>query len=210
MRTRPRRKETSREQQLLEAARKLFSQKGFASTTVSDIVREAGVAQGTFYLYFDSKSALIQRMLKTFEQLVQDEVTASRDDSRSPTERIRDQVKAVFHASVKHADLLRTLFLDPSIGAAELIRTAQPGREQRVQATAQVLRAGVASGDLHELDPDLAARLVFAIVRAAVVEWILDGSDTDPEEFAEGLAQILIHGLVKEPSSVAVKQRSNV
>ena len=56
----------------------------------------------------------------------------------------------------------------------------------------------------------LAARLIFATVRGTVVEWVLHGSDTDPEEFAEGLAQILTHGLVKRPEAVALEQRSKV
>lgn len=210
MRTRPRRRDTSREQDLLEAARKLFSRKGFASTTVSDIVREAGVAQGTFYLYFDSKAALVQRLLKVFDQLVQEEVAASGDDSMSPADRIQTQVKAAFHASAKHADLVRMLFLDASIGVAELIQTSRPTTEQRMQAAARVLRAGMASGELHEMDATLAARLIFATVRGAVVEWVLHGSDTDPEEFAEGLAQILTHGLIKRPEAVALEQRSKV
>lgn len=210
MPTRSRRREASREQELLEAARKLFSQRGFASTTVSDIVREAGVAQGTFYLYFESKAALVERLLKMFDQLVQEEVAASGDDSRSPAERLRAQVKAAFHASAKHADLLRMLFLDPSIGVAELIRSGRAAQEQRMQVAAQALRAGMASGDLRQMDPNLVARLVFAIVRAAVVEWVLHGSDTDPEQFAEGLAHILTDGLVKRPEPVTLEQRSNV
>lgn len=210
MATRPRRREASREQELLEAARKLFSQKGFANTTISDIVRKAGVAQGTFYLYFESKAALVQQLLQMFHRVVQEEVATSGDDSQAPAERVRAGVKAAFHASVKHADLLRMLFRDPSIGVADLIRTDRASREQRMQATAQVLRTGMASGNLHEIDPKLAARLVFAMVEAAVVEWILHGSDTDPEQFAEGLAQILIRGLVKRPEPVTLEQRSSV
>ena len=40
---------------LIDAAVKVFSEKGYFNTRVSDIVREAGVAQGTFYIYFKSK-----------------------------------------------------------------------------------------------------------------------------------------------------------
>jgi AcrR family transcriptional regulator len=210
MATRARRKETTREQDLLEAARKLFSQKGFASTTVADIVREAGVAQGTFYLYFESKAAVVQHLLEMFDQLVQEEAAARVDESQSSGEIIRARVKAVFHASAKHADLLRMLFLDPSIGVADLIRSDRTAREERMQTAAQVLRAGMASDNILEMDPNLMARLVFAIVEAAVVEWVLHGSDTDPEEFAEGLAQILIHGIVKRSAPVTPEQRSSV
>ena len=45
--------------ELLSAARAILAEKGFEATTVSEIVARAGVAQGTFYLYFPSKIALI-------------------------------------------------------------------------------------------------------------------------------------------------------
>lgn len=44
---------------ILAAAIDVISEKGFEKTSVSDIVKKAGIAQGTFYLYFSSKSALI-------------------------------------------------------------------------------------------------------------------------------------------------------
>ena len=53
----PRRTETEtvRQEQILSAARKVFREKGYEGATISGIVKEAGVAQGTFYLYFPSK-----------------------------------------------------------------------------------------------------------------------------------------------------------
>ncbi len=45
----------ARRAELVAAAARLFAERGVAGTAVSDIVRAAGVAQGTFYLYFDSK-----------------------------------------------------------------------------------------------------------------------------------------------------------
>ena len=45
---------------MIDAALKLFEEQGYHQTKVSDIVREAGVAQGTFYLYFQSKEDLFR------------------------------------------------------------------------------------------------------------------------------------------------------
>lgn len=49
---------------LIKAALKLFRKKGFSDTAVSDIVNEAGVAQGTFYLYFGSKDDILAAVAK--------------------------------------------------------------------------------------------------------------------------------------------------
>src|SRR5665647_2878266 len=56
----------ARRAELVSAAATVFAQRGVANTVVSDIVKAVGVAQGTFYLYFDSKDdavfAVVERM----------------------------------------------------------------------------------------------------------------------------------------------------
>lgn len=49
----------ARRAELVTAAATVFAQRGVANTAVSDIVKQAGVAQGTFYLYFDSKDDVV-------------------------------------------------------------------------------------------------------------------------------------------------------
>ena len=50
---------TARRNQILDAATKVFAEKGFHPTTIKDIAREAGIADGTIYNYFENKTALI-------------------------------------------------------------------------------------------------------------------------------------------------------
>ncbi len=49
---------------LLDAAREVFTKKGYHAASVSDILLIAGVARGTFYNYFDSKRAVFQAVLE--------------------------------------------------------------------------------------------------------------------------------------------------
>ena len=83
--TRVRRTESEpvRRAQLLRAARKVFRAKGYDGASVSEIVREAGVAQGTFYLYFPSKRdaavSLRDGLMETMAQAV-----ATAVESRTP------------------------------------------------------------------------------------------------------------------------------
>ena len=67
--TRQERKESitkMREQQILDAALKVFSGKGFAEATTTEIAQEAGVAEGTIYNYYRSKRELLIAVVKTF------------------------------------------------------------------------------------------------------------------------------------------------
>ena len=67
-----------RREDLLVAARTVLAAKGIAVATVSDVTEEAGVAKGTFYLYFDSKEALLGALKERF---VDDLVSRARCDS---------------------------------------------------------------------------------------------------------------------------------
>ncbi len=59
-----------RRAQLLTAARWVFARKGYHEASVDDVVRRAGVARGTFYLYFDGKRAVFQEVLEgLFERI---------------------------------------------------------------------------------------------------------------------------------------------
>jgi AcrR family transcriptional regulator len=67
--TRQERKENitrMRKQQILDAALKVFSNKGFAEATTTEIAQEAGVAEGTIYNYYQSKRELLVAVVKTF------------------------------------------------------------------------------------------------------------------------------------------------
>jgi AcrR family transcriptional regulator len=56
----------ARRNQILDAATKVFAEKGFHPTTIKDIAKEAGIADGTIYNYFENKTAL---MLGIFDRL---------------------------------------------------------------------------------------------------------------------------------------------
>ena len=62
--------ETNKKQKnttLLQTSFELFTEKGFTKTTISDIVNRAGLAKGTFYLYFKDKYDLIEQNIQGFE-----------------------------------------------------------------------------------------------------------------------------------------------
>jgi len=61
-------KSTDTREKLLAAARECFARKGFNSTTVEDIVESAGVARGTFYIYFANKEAIFKDIYELMQR----------------------------------------------------------------------------------------------------------------------------------------------
>lgn len=109
-----------RREQILSHALALFAERGYHLTQISDIIEAAGIARGTFYLYFDSKRAifseLLDRLFATFEGTIKRiEVGPGHPEVG---EQMRGNVDRVLDAMIEHRDLVRILLraavgLDP-------------------------------------------------------------------------------------------------
>jgi AcrR family transcriptional regulator len=77
MTPRPRADRTARRAELASVAARLFAEQGVTNTSVSDIVKAAGVAQGTFYLYFDSKDDIVLAVVEQVAQSMLAAITAA-------------------------------------------------------------------------------------------------------------------------------------
>jgi AcrR family transcriptional regulator len=74
---RRRAKPETRRGELIAAAREVFAERGVANAAVSDIVKAAGVAQGTFYLYFDAKTDVINAVVDGMAEELVDAIERS-------------------------------------------------------------------------------------------------------------------------------------
>ncbi len=153
-----RRRQDDRRRELLEAARRLFLERGFAETSVAAIVRAAGVAQGTFYLYFESKEHVLARLRG---EVLADYLAAFEAATEGPDPadaRLVRGVTRLNHRVRKHRPLLRVIRRAAS--GEETERTWSEGREALAAPLAQLIAEGVAQGRLTAEDPRLAAHLV--------------------------------------------------
>ncbi len=103
--------EAIRKEQILGAAQRVLREKGYDNSTISDIVKEAGVAQGTFYLYFDSKKAAVMELALK----LMDEITLRLKPAMDPTltfdQRMRLFIHVVFDVGSENVDLCRLAHL---------------------------------------------------------------------------------------------------
>jgi AcrR family transcriptional regulator len=96
-----------RRTQLLHAARTVFARKGYDEATISEIVRRAGVAQGTFYLYFPGKEALAG----AFAELISERFAELAHEKTSRSRSFETALVRVFEAAYQMADEQRDIFL---------------------------------------------------------------------------------------------------
>lgn len=91
---------------LLDGAFKVMQEKGFEKASVSHIVKEAGVAQGTFYLYFSSKNAVVPAMAEKIllEQL--EEIKLREKDAGDIYQTLLNLIDITFEITEKYKDVI--------------------------------------------------------------------------------------------------------
>lgn len=105
-----------RRNELIEAAEELFREKGFEQTSVSDIVKNVGVAQGTFYYYFDSKDdildAVLEHYLRKAEQAMKDLIV---DDRLNAQQKLQLIIDMSFKREKGEKDFIKFLHSDENL-----------------------------------------------------------------------------------------------
>ena len=192
----PRRTESEpvRRAQLLRAARKVFRAKGYDGATVSEIVREAGVAQGTFYLYFPSKKdAAVSLRDGLMEPMAQAMATAV-ESCTSFEDRLESLIAAGFKVARRNADLFRLAF----IGADEThpeMHSESPEHVSILRVTTGFFRDAVDAGEMEPMDPQIAARLAMGLLQHAMIEAFVSGEGEESDRLEEGVSALLLNAL---------------
>jgi AcrR family transcriptional regulator len=152
-----------RRQALIDAAVAVFSAKGVAAASVDDIVRAAGVAKGTFYLYFPTKDDAVNAVASAMVERVAERVLAvAIDPRRSPVERLLAFGGGISEVSDEpyERELIEIFhrpenrLLHDRIGAQALVRLAP--------VVAATIAEGISAGQFRQQDPDHAAAYVLA------------------------------------------------
>ncbi|WP_246017891.1 TetR/AcrR family transcriptional regulator [Mesobacillus subterraneus] len=95
-----------KEKAIIEAAIKLYATKGFASTSIQEIVTESGISKGAFYLYFKSKDALLIAILEYYFDHIQKQLEVYEHENLPPREKFARQLTALFNTMLEHKEFI--------------------------------------------------------------------------------------------------------
>ncbi|QHC20977.1 TetR/AcrR family transcriptional regulator [Streptomyces sp. GS7] len=188
----PRRASTRR--RLFEAAVTLIAEQGFSATTVDEIAERAGVAKGTVYYNFASKSVLYEELLRDGIDLLAASLRTAADEVTSRGGTRIDALDAMIRAGldfIAGAPALTQLYV------AELWRTNRTWRAtltsvrgRALTVVESVLRDAVQAGELSdELDVPLTASALLGMVLVAALDW----QSFQPERSVEEVHAALSH-----------------
>jgi len=184
----------SRWNDIVEAAAKIFQEKGFAAASLEDIASEVGMWKGSLYHYIDSKEELLLAVVQEpAEHLLTDlRMVASLD--LPATEKLRLVAQA-------HGHVLETTFVYASVylqevaGRKRSVEWAARDREY-VHLITTIIEDGIARGDLStQLD---ARTATFALVGALnwVTRWYRPDGALSAGKISEQICTTFLNGLI--------------
>jgi TetR/AcrR family transcriptional regulator, fatty acid metabolism regulator protein len=177
---------------ILDAAERTFARHGFFTAKVSDVAKEAGVADGTIYLYFKSKDDLL---ISLFGRRMQ-QLTATLREAiagKPPREQLRAFVR-------KYLQLVHDEPAAAEVLTIELRQSSKFMKEYANPEFAEFLRllGGVltAAGMDHSVPAHVAARMIFGMLDELVLVWVTRPKKLDIVRAAEWVIQLVETGLL--------------
>jgi len=194
----------ARRKQLLEVAEDLFLEHGYAKTSVSRIVKTAGVAQGTFYLYFSSKEAILlelrrgvlRRLRRAFK-----EASAAPPPAALPADaRLAAGFAAVAEEVVRNIPLLRQFRQAET--AVQTEQVVLEGRESMAAPIASLIAEGVVDGVFGVDSVPIAAHAVLSLFSDLVYTSAAYGQPASTDELVPAASRMLLRALGVAPARI--------
>ena len=191
--------EAERRSQLLAAARSVFAERGYEGATVADIAGEAGVAVGSVYTYFGSKSEIFFALNQDFQRMFGKAIRQSHDPQQPFTIQLTSMVHAVFQCASQNPDLVRLL----SFGGESVPREVQAAflnNHPTIQWRTDMFDRAIAAGEMLPMNSAIAARLTYGLIKHAIQDAFLFQDEVTTQDYEESLSQLLINALASRPS----------
>jgi AcrR family transcriptional regulator len=207
-----------RRRAMLDAARAVFAERGYADATLDEIAERAEFGKGTLYNYFEGGKedllfAVFDDTIGELEDLIHT-VFREKDEDRSLRDAFHTFVARHFELIREQQDLFLILVREAHLMAfsdnADHVQFFQEQHERLLGALTPVLEAAMEEGEIHALPPQSVANLLLANVRGMGTHCTLEQRHCpceeqtflqDPEQAADFLTTLLFDGLQTNGSS---------
>lgn len=190
-------KGTGKRERILRASIEVFARTGYFNAKVADIAKEAGVADGTIYLYFLGKEDLLisifrEHMRQYLEGV--SHVIAGETDAQA---RIRKVIR--FHLESLGND--RSLAIVFQVELRQSLKFMSLFSHQEVADYLNILRRMIEEGQQQglfraSLQPQITAKAVFGILDEMVTSWVLSEKDARLSDAADPVCDFVLNGLL--------------
>jgi AcrR family transcriptional regulator len=187
-------KDPEKRARILDAARTILRAKRYDDVPVSEITELAGIAKGTFYLYFPSKADLVAALAETIHEHIMANIVSALQTPRSFADLIEVMIRTAFTSLLEQRDLMNILELDLLL--RHPFKTQDSHHDARRAAMVGMFEAGQHSG---EIDPSVNAHVAAELVGGMMIPlarvFIFGAPDVDKEAYLSETIAFIQRGL---------------
>lgn len=187
----------TKREKILAAAIEVFSESGIEKAKISDVVKRAGVAQGTFYLYFSSKQSLVPAIA---EQLLKEQFAYIKQQITPETrfeDQIQSMVEATFTVTKRYKQVLALCYSGLAIGG--LItweKLYQPYYEWVDQLLTEAVNRGEIRSNIRQIR--VTSKLLIGLMEEAAEQlYLFDDNDEQAEIYKQETIEFIKRALMK-------------
>lgn len=190
---------TDKRERILEAALRVFAERGFYNAKVSQVARAAGVADGTIYLYFQNKDDLL---IQLFEDRMDFIIQRLRKElarmERSPLEQLRRLIQLHIELAIYDADLAEFITVELRQSSKFVKEYENPQFVEYLRILRDMIEEGQRVGEIRPgMDSRLIVRAIFGALDEVLLTLTLASRtrSVDVKMSADQLADLIIDGM---------------
>ena len=194
----------ARKQDILDAAARLFSARGFHEVTVDQVAEEVGLSKGTLYLYFENKDDLFHTIVVQKTQSLLRGLKEAAECTRPFAESLHDVVRAhclfyqenVAYFRIMHSEMTRM----SAESHLRLHQYAAKTFQMHIAILSGLVKRGQTEGILRQGDPLSLVKALGGILNSYVSHHVFAPSESPPSDHVEQIVDLYLHGAANRGS----------
>ena len=180
-------------EKICRAAERLFSEKGYYNTSITDITTEATVAPGTFYIYFSDKKSVFRYLLEDLGSSLRKEIKIATADCQTRYDQEFVGFRTFFAFVKKHSGLYKIIW------EAQFVDNAmfRDYYEQFAERYILGIKEAQDAGEMSDIDPKILAYSLMGITNFIGLKWVIFDNQSVPDEVIHEIMRFIKNGAFK-------------
>lgn len=186
----------NKKERIIHAAIDVFREKGIEKTKISDIVRQAGIAQGTFYIYFSSKLSIMPSIAQVMVEKMLMSIKKEVNENDSFLDQLKNVIDVVFAITKEYREIYALIYA--GLASTEFLQDWESIYSPYYAWMSQFLSNFKETGVLPDwINPDQAAVLLIGLIETVAEQTYLysHGDKNMADVKKKEVLEFVLHGL---------------
>lgn len=182
---------------LLDSGKELFVRKGYHSTRIEDIVADAGVGKGTFYVFFKDKNELMLVLLDQFLMEINSTVQWTMDnidENVSLTDVFTEEALKIMKTLMQYKDMAQLVLRDGLTISQEIEEKIETFYRELIELSTETLEFAIELGLMKKMNANVAAICIVGSIEKLYWQWIKQKIQLDEPELVKEILGFLLRG----------------